>query len=571
MISSSSQPENVFIPWACLQDHVAKTPIVPTPSAVTKKSFADAVTNVCDIPVSQLPLPVVKGDRFAIAIPENEYQSGLTACKHNLHGRVIWPKGTTPLKVGDLKSKLAPLWKSLGKWGITSLGKGFYEFYFSSLEDSQSVCSVASWNLRPGTLKLFPWTKDFNPSAQQNSTAQVWLRIYGLSQEYWRPKILFAIASSVGTPICTDQITIKSQFDREFGHFVRVLVDLDLKKQPVYRVLVERVGFAFFVDFEFENKPEFCHFCNVIGHDQGHCKRAHPDMSKVVVDQHNKSQNKAPKNVFNVVKDNRIVSAPIVEVINLEGSTSKAISSFDPLLDSMLQNKNITRNETSLHSPSNVQQPPIVNQSIVVTKNDLVDKSPNIKSQVQQNVSNADKGINKEVATLNDTIDKVDVDTRLEGQSSGVNSTGSRSQQTDNTQGSSSQVPKSQNRFEVLATQNPDDSDIEDSEQAPVIEIESSIDTDFVEESQSYGYLNNADGPILENIAEINTMNFLKQSWANLAEAEEAELKIQEVSSVAKSAPQPIVKSKSKLMTRKQVSSSAYGTRSRTGNNKHSK
>jgi hypothetical protein len=237
----------------------------------------------------------------------------------------------------------------------------------------------------------------------------------------------------------------------------------------------------------------------------------------------------------------------------------------------MLQNKNITRNETSLHSPSNVQQPPIVNQSIVVTKNDLVDKSPNIKSQVQQNVSNADKGINKEVATLNDTIDKVDVDTRLEGQSSGVNSTGSRSQQTDNTQGSSSQVPKSQNRFEVLATQNPDDSDIEDSEQAPVIEIESSIDTDFVEESQSYGYLNNADGPILENIAEINTMNFLKQSWANLAEAEEAELKIQEVSSVAKSAPQPIVKSKSKFMTRKQVSSSAYGTRSRTGNNKHSK
>ncbi|MCI05414.1 pectin acetylesterase [Trifolium medium] len=172
MESSSSQPENVIIPWSCLQDHASKTPVVPTPSTVAKKSFAEAVNNVCDIPASQFPLSVVKGDRIAISIPENEYQTGLTTCKHNLHGRVIWPKGTTPLKVGDLKAKLSPLWKSLGRWGITSLGKGFYGFYFSSLKDVQSVRSVASWNLSPGILKLFSWSKDFNSTAQQHSTAQ---------------------------------------------------------------------------------------------------------------------------------------------------------------------------------------------------------------------------------------------------------------------------------------------------------------------------------------------------------------------------------------------------------------
>jgi hypothetical protein len=71
---------------------------------------------------------VVKGDRIAISIPYEEYEVGLAACKHNLLGRVIWPKGTTPLKVGDLKAKLSPLWKTLGKWGITSLGKSGYGF-----------------------------------------------------------------------------------------------------------------------------------------------------------------------------------------------------------------------------------------------------------------------------------------------------------------------------------------------------------------------------------------------------------------------------------------------------------
>jgi hypothetical protein len=161
----------------------------------------------------------VKGDRIAITIPEDEYLAGVEACKHNLHGRIIWPKGSPPLTVETLKTKLSMLWKSIGKWGVISLGKGFFEFSFSTLEDMRSVRSVGSWHLSPGLLKLFAWSKDFNPSMQQQSSAQVWIRIYGLSQEYWRPKILFAIASSVGIPICTDSFTNKPMLDRSFGHF----------------------------------------------------------------------------------------------------------------------------------------------------------------------------------------------------------------------------------------------------------------------------------------------------------------------------------------------------------------
>src|SRR4051812_21457015 len=67
------------------------------------KSFVEAVNNVCDIPISQFPTPCVKGDRLAIVIPEDEYQKGVEACKHNLHGRVIWTKGSKPLTVQNLK------------------------------------------------------------------------------------------------------------------------------------------------------------------------------------------------------------------------------------------------------------------------------------------------------------------------------------------------------------------------------------------------------------------------------------------------------------------------------------
>ncbi|KAI5418673.1 hypothetical protein KIW84_043050 [Lathyrus oleraceus] len=126
------------------------------------KSFVEAVNNVCDIPVSRLPKLCTKGDRLSIIIPEE------------------------------------------GKWSITSLGKGYFEFLFSTLEDVRRVRSITSWNLSPGFLKLFLWTKDFNPAQLKKSSTQVGIRIHGLSQKYWRPNFFFAVASSVGTPLRTD-------------------------------------------------------------------------------------------------------------------------------------------------------------------------------------------------------------------------------------------------------------------------------------------------------------------------------------------------------------------------------
>jgi hypothetical protein len=75
------------------------------------------------------------------------------------------------------------MWKDLSKWGVSSLGRGFYQFVFSTLEDLRRVRSIASWNLNPSMLKLFAWSKDFNPRLQKNVSAQVWVRFYGLSQE----------------------------------------------------------------------------------------------------------------------------------------------------------------------------------------------------------------------------------------------------------------------------------------------------------------------------------------------------------------------------------------------------
>lgn len=119
---------SVVIPWLCLNPKTQK-PIsdsaIPKASTILKKFFVEAVNNVCDFPISQLPQLIVKGDMISITIPNEEYLVGLASCKHNLHGRIIWPKGSVPLKVEVLKKNCRPfgfLWVS----GVPPLlGKAF--------------------------------------------------------------------------------------------------------------------------------------------------------------------------------------------------------------------------------------------------------------------------------------------------------------------------------------------------------------------------------------------------------------------------------------------------------------
>lgn len=51
---------------------------------------------------------------------------------------------------------------------------------------------------------------------------------------------MFVIASGVGTPICTDSLTGKHRLERAFGHYARVLVDMNLAQDLVHIILVER-------------------------------------------------------------------------------------------------------------------------------------------------------------------------------------------------------------------------------------------------------------------------------------------------------------------------------------------
>lgn len=59
--------------------------------------------------------------------------------------------------------------------------------------------------LTSGLFCLSQWKLDFKPGNTLAQThAQVWIKIYGLSQEYWHPQHLMEFAHVVGTPLQLD-------------------------------------------------------------------------------------------------------------------------------------------------------------------------------------------------------------------------------------------------------------------------------------------------------------------------------------------------------------------------------
>ena len=119
----------VNIPWMCLLDNNqprslldnnqprSKSNITQKPQQKTQKSLVEALNNVCDILLSQLPKLCFKGERLKTSIPEEEYLAGLGTCKHNIHGRIIQSKGSTPLTVVTQRDKLKLHWKKLKQMG----------------------------------------------------------------------------------------------------------------------------------------------------------------------------------------------------------------------------------------------------------------------------------------------------------------------------------------------------------------------------------------------------------------------------------------------------------------------
>ena len=194
------------------------------------------------------------------------------------------------------------------------------------MNDLSAVRSIGSWNLSSGFLQTFAWTADFNPHTVQQTVAQTWIRLHGLAREYWRPVILFEIAGALGTRLALDEVTKK----RIFGHYARVLIEIDITSDMHERILVERKDFDFYVDVEYEKLPSFCDSCKIIGHSFKNCKYQIPSIVQAV------------KTTASNVKNVDTVSKTPTGTPNIVAGCSKTVVEIYPLINDIIRSKAVT-------------------------------------------------------------------------------------------------------------------------------------------------------------------------------------------------------------------------------------
>ena len=320
------------------QTRIPTTATVKPPSTVVAppnnysppKSFVQALvaTTVTDSSET-LPTPVIRGETLCIQISEATYAWGVDVCKRNLRGRLILNKGDKPYGWREVLTKLQQLWTNIGPWKMTPMGKGYFEFYFASYDDLRIVWAKGTFNLKPGLLRLFEWSKDFSACTQRQTHAQVWIRLLKLPQEYWMDRTLREIASAIGTPLLIDSATQ----NRVFGYYARILVDMDLSKQIYNEVMIEREGYSFPIEITYERLPSFCTHCKNIGHHITSCRWLHPHphpakdtpmidkQKKSIVSQKQQVKKWQPMDNPLGIGSSKAFEAPVVHNIVVDSST----------------------------------------------------------------------------------------------------------------------------------------------------------------------------------------------------------------------------------------------------------
>ncbi|KAL6212118.1 hypothetical protein ACLB2K_017339 [Fragaria x ananassa] len=127
----STRSGSAVCPWQFLGGLDSATP--PPPPAPKARTFASVLnSSESAISLSQLPSPVVRGDKIYVKINEPLYQEQLKQFKTNLIGRLLLRKGSKPMRADSLKGLLAALWKPSEPWRLVPLGKGYFDIHFAT-------------------------------------------------------------------------------------------------------------------------------------------------------------------------------------------------------------------------------------------------------------------------------------------------------------------------------------------------------------------------------------------------------------------------------------------------------
>uniref|UniRef100_A0A803PLP2 DUF4283 domain-containing protein n=1 Tax=Cannabis sativa TaxID=3483 RepID=A0A803PLP2_CANSA len=164
---------------------------------------------------------------------------------------------------------------------------------------------VVHFDKKPVVIR--PWSTDID-SMNVVKSVPVWIRLNGLTLQYWGKNTLSALVSTIGNPIMIDKITRDGSMIR----FARVLVDMPINEKPPNSIsFVNEKNQLMEQSVKFECLPTSCATSGVLGHNISSCAKEKGNSMKPQLDMPNKDILTTFVNAFEALLEPLKLTAPL--------------------------------------------------------------------------------------------------------------------------------------------------------------------------------------------------------------------------------------------------------------------
>ncbi|RYR03236.1 uncharacterized protein LOC107646856 [Arachis ipaensis] len=165
--------------------------------------------------------------------------------------------------LGFMEQCLQRDWAKKGKINVIDMDRDYFLVHFADEGDYNHALMEGPWMIAGHYLIVQRWRPFFLSSEKEVRKVTDWIRIPNLSIELYNHRFLWRVGSTIGHMLKIDRTT--SIYSR--GHFARICVDIDLRKQLVPKISV----FGEVLNIEYEGLHQICFSCGKYGHRLDHC------------------------------------------------------------------------------------------------------------------------------------------------------------------------------------------------------------------------------------------------------------------------------------------------------------
>lgn len=194
--------------------------VLPRQLSGTPKSWCDVVADNSRKASRSLTFhpPSMEDGNIIVKPPIDMLKRGNQIWSSSLVGYFL--HSTLPYKVVEPIARR--LWGHLGLSKVFLHGKGYYIFKFNSITELDRVLASGPWHFVSKIIVLQKWQEGVKFSKPDCEKFPIWVKLSQIPLSYWSDEGISYIASAIGKPLFTDEMTTKN----DFMNFARVCIEV---------------------------------------------------------------------------------------------------------------------------------------------------------------------------------------------------------------------------------------------------------------------------------------------------------------------------------------------------------